>query len=319
MPLRLMGQTPESYRGGAIYRADDLKMHKLRVTWKLAIPICLCIESFTALSLAGNWRTPVMGVCPGTLATSESGLSSLKSQAADYCDSLSHAVLDFVCRERIEEWFYGEPQDINLLSGIFFLDNRIGRYKYIYDYQLIRDRTGHIRENRTLLQEEGKKVELRDAPLNTHVIKYAYVVMGPLGLLSRSHQADFDYKITREEKLAGEPTVVIEAIPKPGVHPDYLYGTIWLRKSDAGILKVQWNPASMENYASVEDVGRKLRMKPDILMTSEYAFEKNGIRFPSRYNVKERYLGYRGRFERSETDVIYDQYKFFTVETEVKY
>jgi hypothetical protein len=176
-----------------------------------------------------------------------------------------------------------------------------------------------MRENRTLLQEQGKKVELGEAPLKTHVFKYADVVMGPLDLLSRKHQTDFDYKISREEKFAGEPTVVVEAVPKPGVHPDYLFGTIWLRKSDAGILKVQWNPVSMENYAGVENIGRKLRMKPDILMTSEYAFEKSGICFPSRYNVKERYFGYRGRFERSETNVIYDQYRFFTVETEVKY
>jgi hypothetical protein len=55
-------------------------------------------------------------------------------------------------------------------------------------------------------------------------------------------------------------------------------------------------------------------------MTSEYAFEKNGIRFPSRYIVKGSYLGKLGRrFQRSETDVTYDRYKFFTVETEVRF
>ena len=254
-------------------------------------------------------------------ATAEPDLASLLNRAAEYCDKLSRAVLDFVCREKVEEWFYGEGQNINVqLSGMVFVDNGLEKHKYIYDYQLVHDRAGRLRENRTLVQEQGKKVELRDAPLKTHIFKYAYVVMGPLGLLSRNHQADFDYKIAREEKLAGEPSVVIEAVPKPGVHPDCLFGTIWLRKRDAGILKIQWNPASMENYASVEDVGRKLRLKPDILMISEYAFETNGIRFPSRYTVKEDYRGkHGGLFEHSETVVTYDRYKFFTVETDVKF
>ena len=255
---------------------------------------------------------------PGTSAAGESELSSLLGLAANYCDKLSRAVLNFVCRERIEESFYMEGDAFTQLSGILFVDSHEERYRYVYDYQLVRDRAGNIRESRTLLEEQGKKVEVPGASLKTHIFKHAYVVMGPLGLLSRNHQADFDYKIAREEKPGGEPAVVIEAVPKPGIRPDYLFGTIWLRKRDAGILKIQWNPSSIDNYAGVEEVARQLGMKPDILMTSEYAFEKNDIRFPSRYTVKENYSGKLGRrFQHSQTVVTYDRYKFFTVETEV--
>ena len=56
---------------------------------------------------------------------------------------------------------------------------------------------------------------------------------------------------------------------------------------------------------------------------SEYRFEKNGIRFPSKYTVKEHYIRpneYKTGMEKlakSEIEVNYKDYKFFVVETEV--
>ena len=288
--------------------------------WILVSIFCAAVGTVGALSPNRYGEHGVAAPFMRLSNQNEGNLSTLLGQAADYCDTLSRAVLDFVCRENIEEWFYTKWEKVNMLAGSVFTDGRIERYEYLYDYQLVHDRAGHLGENRTLIKEQGKNTEISNAPLKTHIFKYAYVIRGPLGLLGRDRQADFTYKIVREEKAIGETAVVIEAVPKAGVHPDYLFGTIWLRKKDAGILKIQWNPASMENYAGVENVGRLLNLKPDVLMTSEYAFEKNGIRFPSRYNIKERYLGKLGRsFQRSETDVTYDQYKFFSVETDVIY
>jgi len=55
-------------------------------------------------------------------------------------------------------------------------------------------------------------------------------------------------------------------------------------------------------------------------LVSEYKVEKNGIRFSSRYFIEEAYIGKKGKkFISSETTVIYRDYKFFTVETEIKY
>ncbi|MGD1010776.1 MAG: hypothetical protein ABR951_11590 [Candidatus Aminicenantales bacterium] len=297
-------------------------LHQQRIICGLAIIFFLCGGSVPALLPAGHPGSWAVEACPEPSAASETDLSSLLGRAADYCDKLSRTVLNFVCRERIEEWYYAPGNDVNEVTGMgmIFISDHVERCRYVYDYQLVRDRAGLIQESRTLLAEQGKKVHVPNAPLKTHIFKHAYVVMGPLGLLSRNHQVDFEYKVVREEKVGGEPAVVIEATPKPGVQLDYLFGTIWLRKRDAGILKIQWNPSSIENYAGVEEVARQLGRKPDILMTSEYSFEKNGIRFPSRYTVKESYLGKLGRrFQHSETDVTYDQYKFFTVETEVKF
>jgi hypothetical protein len=73
----------------------------------------------------------------------------------------------------------------------------------------------------------------------------------------------------------------------------------------------------MESYQIVEETARRLDMTPDLLIISEYALEKNGVRFPSRYTVKEIYRTSVRRLQLSEVDVIYDEYKFFTVETAV--
>jgi hypothetical protein len=46
---------------------------------------------------------------------------------------------------------------------------------------------------------------------------------------------------------------------------------------------------------------------------------KNGIRFPSRLFVEEAYISAWGRaFVRSETAVVYRNFRFFTVEVEIR-
>ncbi|UCE36561.1 MAG: hypothetical protein JSW00_13730, partial [Thermoplasmata archaeon] len=51
-----------------------------------------------------------------------------------------------------------------------------------------------------------------------------------------------------------------------------------------------------------------------------YEVEKNGVRFPSRQLIKDIYLTEAGKqHPRYLTTFVYDNYKFFTVETEIKY
>ena len=284
--------------------------------------MAVCLALLSALFPAGADVTRAQAQLESTPWSAASELQVILDRAAEYCDRLSRSVLNYVCRERIEERIRPEarPPFPNYGRPFIFVGPEV-TYKYVYDYQLIRDRTGSIRESRILLKENGKDVRVSDVPLKMHVFTHSYVVMGPIGLLSRAIQAKHDYTVAREEKVGGEPAWVVAAVPKPGVWLQHLFGTIWLRKKDAGILKIEWNPSSIENYKGVEETAKRLGMTPDILLTSEYAFEKNGIRFPSRYTVKEIYRrGKSGRrFRRSETGVVYDQYKFFTVETTVEF
>ncbi len=99
-----------------------------------------------------------------------------------------------------------------------------------------------------------------------------------------------------------------------------IYGKIWIRKKNFNILKIEWEQESMENFEAIEKIADRLEAKPKITFVSEYAFEKNKIRFPSMYSVDENFILAEGiEYNRSRITVIYDSYKFFTVDTKVKY
>ena len=296
------------------------------------------VRSFAVLAALA--MAPVQSAAPGPALASGLPLPGVPSQSqpadlaailercAAYCDRLSGSILDFVCAERVAETIaeisVARPASSAGLSGASYfsgpmvLAGKKARSKYLYDYQLVRARSGEITETRVLLEENGRKAEEKDASLKTRVFIYKYVVMGPVGLLGREEQENFDFSVVKETTHKKQPVVIIQAAPKPGAAGNVLYGKVWVRKSDAGILRIEWEPESMGNYAGIEEMARELGMKPRLSFVSEYDFEKNGIRFPSRYEIEEAYSSkVRAPLVRSRTEVAYDAYKFFTVETGV--
>ena len=252
-------------------------------------------------------------------------LEKILEKSADYCKRLANSVLFFVCKETIkEEIYYRAPVSIRTVSPLGTVRMQmVGGHRekntYVYDYQLIR-KENKIKESRTLLEENGRKMNKKNAPLKTKIFEHKNVIMGPVGLLSEYWQQFHDYKIVKEAKFKGEKVIVLEAVPKYGFKLNQLSGKIWVKKSDFTILKTEWNQQSIENYDKIEELAKELGAKPLITLVSEYAFEKKGIRFPSRYSIKEVYiLRGRKRFLRSRKTVIYKDYQFFTVETDIKY
>jgi len=77
----------------------------------------------------------------------------------------------------------------------------------------------------------------------------------------------------------------------------------------------------LKNFEIIEKIAERRNATPLITFISEFGFEKNKIRFPNKYSVEEIYISRRGggRFLRSKTTVVYDNYKFFTVDTKVIY
>ena len=255
-------------------------------------------------------------------------LAAILERCAAYCDKLSRSVLDFVCEERVAETIaeirMARPAVVAGGSGTSFssrpmvMVRKRERSKYLYDYQLVRARSGEISETRVLIEENGRKVEEKDASLKTRVFIYKYVVMGPVGLLGRAEQENFDFSVVKETTLKKQPVIIIQATPKPDAEGNVLFGKVWVRKNDAEILRIEWQPESMGNYEGIEQMARELGMKPRLSFVSEYSVEKNGIRFPSRYEIEEAYSSkWRALLVRSRTEVTYDAYKFFTVETGV--
>jgi hypothetical protein len=252
-------------------------------------------------------------------------LETILKKCADYCEKLANSALFFVCRETIKEEIYqsgGPVVSVRTVtsSGRYAIrgirgGRSIEKNTYVYDYQLIR-KDNRIKESRILLKENGKKKNEKNAPLKTKIFEHKNVIMGPIGLLSDYWQRFHDYKIVKKDKK----TVVIEAVPKYGYKLNQLFGKIWVRKNDFSILKIEWNQEAIENYERIEEIAKKLKAKPLITLVSEYAFEQKGIRFPSSYSIKEAYIIGRGRrrFLRSKKTVTYKDYKFFTVEWEIK-
>jgi len=246
--------------------------------------------------------------------TKQAELEVILKKCAEYCKKLEHSSLYFVCTEEIIEriYYFLRPTSIGLRPTGLFRQNT-----FIYDYQLIR-KDNKIIERRNLIEENGKKKDEKDASLKTEMFEHKYVVFGPIGLLSENWQRHHEYRILKEEKIRGEKAIVLEAVPHSGQELKHLFGKAWVRKDDFSILKIEWHQRSMGNFERIEEFAKELDAEPHITLISEYTFEKNGIRFPSKYFVKEEYSHpYRRNFRRSETTVTYRNYKFFTVETNV--
>lgn len=267
------------------------------------IKVLLCVLFIIILSAQFYSQTddPLKGY--------QKGLRIILLRCAEYCEMLNNSVLDFICKEKISE---------EILRGrlVFAVKNI-----YIYDYQLIR-KENKIEEQRILIKENGRKKKDLDAQLKTKRFQHKHIVLGPIGLLSRKQQKNYNYKILREVNYKRERTVILEASPKFPNKNSTLYGKIWIRKKDFAILKIEWNQESLENFEEIEKLAEKLNAKPKITFVSEYGFEKNKIRFPNKYSVEESYIPYFEVDKKliwSHTTVIYNNYKFFTVETGVKY
>jgi hypothetical protein len=236
-----------------------------------------------------------------------------------YCRRLGKVSLDFICRERIEERLFEPPRLISAVttSGS---SRRVTSVSLEYDFQLIR-KGDTIEEKRTLLREGKEPRNEPDAVLKTKIYKHKYLVFGPGGFFSEYWQPKHRYTLLGEEDVEGEKAYVIEAMPAGPVEPELIYGKAWIRKKDFAIVRIEWDQRSLGNYDNIlrtaEALGRGA--EPQVSVVGHYGVEKNGIRFPDRLVIHEDYRSTKGIHRYSEATVRYEDYKFFVVETEVRY
>jgi hypothetical protein len=266
-------------------------------------------------------------------------LEALLAKAAEYCRKLESSAFDFVCREEIRESIdptldaaqkrppvnpgstgYLGPGAPNYLGPtlVFGAVKKIKR-SFIYDYQCVRaGRT--IREVRTQLKENGKRKVVPNAELQTSIVVWGTALLAPVGLFGERFQPGYDFTIAGEELFGKTKVVLIDAKPRPGAPPTRnLYGKAWIDPGTGDILKIEWSENRVGQFDIFEKRGEIFKRTPRLVIRSEFSAEKNGIRFPSRLYVEEAYLKKSGKaFIRSKTDVVYKDFKFFTVEFEVR-
>jgi len=258
-------------------------------------------------------------------------LAGILRTTAAYCHKLENCAFDFVCLEDIAETtdlskdtiLEALAQAASERNASWILSNarmpkKIVENHFLYDYQFIR-KGKKSKERRTLLEENGKKKNKKGARLKTANFLYKEILLEPAAILSERSQADHDYRILGEEELNGEKVRVLETLPKPDTKTEHLFGKVWVKESDGSILKIEWDQKGIGNFDIIEKRAKQYNTVPHVTLTSEFSLEKNGILFPSRFRIEEAYINGKGeKFIRSETKVVYKDFRFFTVETEVK-
>lgn len=236
-----------------------------------------------------------------------------------YCRRLGKVSLDFVCRERIEERLFDPPRLISAVAASA-PSRRVESVSLEYDFQLIR-KGDTIEEKRTLLREGNEPRNVSDAALRTRIYKHKYLVFGPGGFFSEYWQPKHAYALLGEEDVEGEQAYLIEAAPAGPEEPGLIYGKAWVRKRDYAIVKIEWDQRSLGNFGMILATAKAIghQAEPRVSVVATYGVEKNGIRFPDRLVIREDYRSTRGIHRYSEATVRYEDYRFFVVETEVRY
>ena len=303
-----------------------LRRSELAVILAAALALVPCVES----SAREAFSSP-QGPAKTAPAPPPASLGLLLAKAAEYCRRLEASAFDFVCREEIAETIDPNleidrrtpplPSEWNDYIGPTIRISRARKIKstYVYDYQCVRaGRT--IREVRTQLEENGKRKIVPNAELRTSVVVWGTALLAPAGIFAERFQPDYIFTVAGNDRIGTIPVVVVDAEPKPGAPASRsLYGKAWVDPSTGDILRIEWSESRVGRFDIFAKRGQIYKRTPRLVIRSEFSAEKNGVRFPSRLSVEEAYLNDAGKaFVRSKTDVVYRDFKFFTVEVEVR-
>jgi hypothetical protein len=303
-------------------------MPGIRILRSFAAMIAVLALVFLPVILAPAQTAPPRKSSQNPVSPVSPSLDDLLAKAAEYCRKLESSAFDFVCREEIRETIdpkldaaqKGARTEAPNYIGPTFVISTVRKIKrsFVYDYQCIRaGRT--IREIRNELEENGKRKMVPNAELQTSIVVFSTALLAPVGLLGQRFQPGYDFTIAGRDQIAETPVVIVDAKPKPGAPATRnLYGKTWIDPVTGNILKIEWSESRVGNFDVFAKRGEIYKRTPRLNIRSEFSAEKNGIRFPSRLSVEETYLKGSGKaFVRSKTEVIYKDFKFFTVEFEV--
>lgn len=299
---------------------------------------------------------PALSSQEGVKGEDSVDLDKVLKKSAEYCSKLANSALYFVCLEKISEETSRESKKGGLSNPRepsysdltdprrnqeFRNEGTPDRYRkgphetnlrknvYVYDYQLIK-KGNNIEESRTLLEENGKKKNEKNAQLKTRKFYSYRSVLGPIGLLGKSQQNKYNYKVIEEKKQKGRDILVIEATPKTVSAENSNYGRIWVDKENFQILRIDVAQESLVGYKDPKAKG----ISHIITVTHHYDVEKNGLLFPSKTVFEENYTPDRVQvglwsnytntvqkktLQQTKLEIDFTDYKFFTVDVDVKY
>ena len=128
-------------------------------------------------------------------------------------------------------------------------------------------------------------------------------------------------RLLKDDRIRGKPVFVIEVSPKTGNAAGVEHARVWVEKISSQVVKVEMTGMPFEGYESVLRELIQYNIGVKFAATYTYGVEKKGLAFPSEVKVRVNYP-YPGftpavfNIEKIRTDLKYDKYKFFTVETD---
>ncbi len=301
----------------------------------ISVPVSASFSALMDFRLDRESKTVSAAIIPEnnpqkSTASSRPDMTDILQNCAEYCRKLANSALFFICREKIKEEIYefrsggtvvvsgGKGEAITYGTAPSFR-RRANRNSYVYDYQLVK-KGETIEETRTLLEENGRKKDLENAPLKTQRFFSRRAIFGPVGFFGREWHDVYDYEFIKQVRVDGRETYVIKAKPKVPIEGKPNYGTLWVDKTDSSVIKMEVEDQSLAGFEKILEVAKSRGLKPILTTVHEYGILKNGLRFPSRTVFNEKYSGSRSRgFTESKTEIRYEKYRFFTVETKVEY
>ncbi len=260
-------------------------------------------------------------------------LQMVLDKSAEYCMKLTESALYYICDEEIREKsnrLKAPNQEVGIIPPVA-LNNGLAkrgayhnpltledpeRHVLVYDYQLIR-KEGIIKENRILMEKDGKKAILENVP---HAEKLSYnlkPILVPIQILGIEQRSKFSFRLADEEKINGKSAYVLKANLRPENQGNIKRGKIWVDKSDFRIVKIEVEAEFLPGYEHILTECYLYYLKPHFKSTHYYDIDKNGILFPSKSEIRVKYSGFlrNERKLKSEAKISYRDYKFFTVET----
>jgi protein TonB len=259
-------------------------------------------------------------------------LRRILDRCAEYALKLNAAARFYVCRERIAgavkniaEQSYASIASFPHEGFAAYADYPFpmlegsARVSAVNDYQAVNkggrfaERRIPISANRSAMKEKGRLgIESFLPPLAPVAV--------PARLLAPGFRPEFTYSIAPDDEVRRRRCSVIEIKPKRKRTSEILSATVWADEESCRILRVEveWAAGSLNEQILSEC--RRYHLTPHLSVLHDFEIEKNGLLYPSRSEVG---IGYSGLVRpREDTKaalgIRYDQYKFFSVESEPK-
>ena len=269
-------------------------------------------------------------------ASFQAKLQKILDKCAEYCQMLADSALNFVCMESIKEtryqfsnlrWFKLLTFHVPDRSPTRFRQipmitrDKTIRNKYLSDYQLVKK--GDETDERRLLLKENKE-KLEDSKKIPDMERFTVLLphVTAIKLLGKKQQHLFAYQLLKDDKIYGRNAFVIEAKPKPRQEGSIESAKIWVDKETYQIPRSETRGVPIEGYEDVLKDCVELNVTPQFVTTHDFSVEKNGIRFPNRTTILVKYAQnsriWRGKRSKIKAALVYDNYRFFTVETKHK-